>query len=715
MFESFELLAAKVSNIAIIRAIRRGLLYLLPLVLISSFTLLLLNLPVAAFQNMMLSVFGEHWKAIPLQIHKGSFQIMAVTALLSISYVYAEEFPVVKSGEVNGVFVLLTSLASFIAFTKETDTVISFQNSSSTGLFLAVLVALASTRLFLFFYKHRPFRLTVFAYDSDVMLMAALRNFLPSLFTVTVFASLRAALTLSGASALLERLSAGLTQTLTQGGTGLLTALGYIVFTHLLWFVGLHGTNILDGVVRSLFLSASEVNIALAAAGQAPTQILTKEFFDVFVYLGGCGATLGLLIALTLSGKKSNVYKIASYSFPPGLFNINDTVVYGLPIIFNPFYFIPFLLTPIALSAVSYAAMALGLVPLTIHRVEWTTPIFISGYASTGSVAGIVLQAVNLVVAILIYLPFVRLFEKNFERRHADVFKVLVAEMQQELTVGHRAVLNRNDEVGTLARTLATELEATFRGEDKTLHLEYQPQVTGEGRVTGAEALLRWEHPIYGNISPLVVLSLCDEAKLEPKLGSWVMNQGFGDLRRWHEKGYTGLHLSVNLSPIQLREDANLVHEVKDCIAYAGLDPVYMQLELTEHAAVDQSPSTRHKLEEIRAAGVSLAIDDFGMGNSSLLYLRDFFASIVKIDISLVRLICSDPQSREIVRSILTLCAQLGVKVVAEGVETADQLRILQEMGCECYQGFFFSRSLPFEKFLAFVDEHGMAESRGSQ
>jgi EAL domain-containing protein (putative c-di-GMP-specific phosphodiesterase class I) len=213
-------------------------------------------------------------------------------------------------------------------------------------------------------------------------------------------------------------------------------------------------------------------------------------------------------------------------------------------------------------------------------------------------------------------------------------------------------------------------------------------------------------------VSPLVVLSVCDEAKLTDELGLWIINQAFSDLRRWHDMGFDMLHLSANISPKQLREDDGLIQSIRQCIARTGLNTAYMVLELTEDAAVDQSLSTRQKLEEIKATGISIAIDDFGMGNSSLLYLRDFYANIVKMDISLVRRINTDIHSQEIVRSILKLCDQLKVGVVAEGVETLDQMQTLHEMGCDNFQGFYFSRSLPYEQFLEFVREHGAVEGR---
>ncbi len=180
-------------------------------------------------------------------------------------------------------------------------------------------------------------------------------------------------------------------------------------------------------------------------------------------------------------------------------------------------------------------------------------------------------------------------------------------------------------------------------------------------------------------------------------------------MKRWHEQGFK-VPLSVNLSPRQLKEDGSLVRSVQECINRLGIEPQYMELELTENATIDATDAICNKLGQITAMGLNLSIDDFGMGHSSLLYICDFYANIIKIDASLVGLITRDEQRRHIVKSILSLCGQLNVKAVAEGVETKEQVELLHELGCECYQGFYFSRSLNHDSFMEYVSQHGTAK-----
>lgn len=690
-----------VSNLAnqqIIRALRRGLLYLMPFILMGSVVVALLNFPIPAYQDFLNSVFGDGWQELGHLIHRGTLQIMAITSLITVSYAFAGEKNLVKSGEVNAIVIVITAFSSFIAF-NSSELIISVEEAGSTGMFGAIVISVLSCQLFCFFYKCRE-RIQpsdLINYNGSALTKESFKAFIPALLTIASF---------SGAKMLLDFIGlngAVFFSMITEGwmtGHNYLSALVINLLTHILWFFGIHGGN----VVMDAMSGATPV-----ASSAADVSIFTKEFFDTYVYLGGAGATMGLLIALLLVGKSSSENRVAKVSILPGVFNINEIMIFGLPIIFNPYYFVPFIFSSVVLSFTAWIAVRIGFIPPVTQAVDWTTPVFLSGYLSTGSVAGIIVQAINLALAVLIYIPFVRLQERNHQRVRIATFKNLGREIQYIQTKQTRTVLNQHNDTGALARALVAEIKNGFKNHKPTLHLEYQPKVTREGKVMGAEALLRWNHPIYGYVSPLVILSICDEAGLTNTLGQWVMDQAFSDLEHWHKQGYR-VSLSVNLSPLQLQEDEMLVQNVESCIKRIGVDPKYMELELTENATIDPSDATRNKLEKIKALGMNLSIDDFGMGHSSLLYLCDFYANIVKIDASLVRAIVDDGQRQQIVKGILSLCSQMNVKAVAEGVETIEQVQMLHELGCQYYQGFYFSRSLTNDKFVTFVEQYGIAE-----
>jgi lactose/cellobiose-specific phosphotransferase system IIC component len=699
MIEKLDTWVSKLANQQTIRSLRRGLLYLMPFVLMGSAVLALLNLPIPANQEFTQRIFGEGWRELGLRLHKCTLQIMAITTLITVSYAVSEETSLVKSGEINQIVIVITALSSYIAFNSSLDIVVSASDAGSTSMFKAIVISVLSCRMFCLYYKvcERVRSTDLINYNGSALIRSAFKAFFPALFTMSSFILIK--MLFDSTSVIRSTALLSLTNKWLNGHNYFF-ALAIILITHVSWFFGIHGGN----VIMDAISGATPVVSATAEAS-----ILTKEFFDVYVYLGGAGATMGLLVALLLTGKDSSESRLAKVSVLPCIFNINEIIIFGLPIIFNPYYFIPFILTPILLSFTSWAAILLGFVPPVTQAVIWTTPIFLSGYLSSGSISGIILQAINLAFAVLIYIPFIRLQQRHRQRNKVTVFKNLGNEIQYIQTKEVRIILNRHDEIGALARALVSEIKESFKQQTSTLHLEYQPKVDSRGKIIGAEALLRWTHPVYGYVSPLIILCICDEAGLTNTLGQWVMDQAFSDLKRWHEQGYK-TSVSVNLSPQQLQEDEVLVQNIAACIKKTGVDPKYMEFELTENSAIDLSMSTQSKLKQIRNMGINLSIDDFGMGHSSLLYLCDFYANIVKIDISLIRTIVNDSQRQQIVKGIFALCSQLNVKAVAEGVETIEQIQILQALGCKYYQGFYFSKSLDYYSFISYVNHRGTAE-----
>ncbi|QHQ61521.1 EAL domain-containing protein [Anaerocolumna sedimenticola] len=704
MFEKLDILASKLANQQTIRALRKGLIYMMPLILIGSIILALINLPIPAYQEFLIRLFGEGWKEIGLSIHKSTLKIMAILTLITVSYAIAREKKLVKSGEVNSIIIVITAFSSFFAFKDNTELILSEKAAGSGGMFEAIIISILACKLFCFLYQccDRVLPSNLMDYNGSAQIRASFRAIIPGMFTILFFCVARELFELIG----LNAIKAMLLQDLYKNwltGHNYSSSVIILLLTHILWFFGIHGGNV---VIDALSEATPVVN-----SGAAIT-ILTKEFFDTYVYLGGAGATLGLLVALLLCGIKSGGNKWLKASLFPTIFNINEFMIYGLPIIFNPYYLIPFLLSPIVLSLTAWVSVRMEWVPPITQEVAWTTPIFLSGYLSTGSVAGIVLQAVNLVLAVLIYIPFVRLQKGSHQQTCFTVFANLVNEINYIQERQQNTILNRHDETGVLARELMNEMKHGLMNDCVPMHLEYQPKVNYKGEVMGAEALLRWNHPIYGNVSPLIILRICDEANLTNELGRWVMKQAFRDFEHWSQQKCDKICLSVNLSPRQLQEDATLVQYIKSCIELFHIDPGFMELELTENATIDLSASTQNKLKQIREFGMNLSIDDFGMGHSSLLYLCNLYTNVVKIDASLIHNVSKDGYYGLIIKSILSLCDQLNVKVIAEGVETKEQVEILHELGCRYFQGFYFSKSLTSDKFLEYVMENGCIQKQ---
>ncbi|OES46320.1 bifunctional diguanylate cyclase/phosphodiesterase [Domibacillus iocasae] len=229
--------------------------------------------------------------------------------------------------------------------------------------------------------------------------------------------------------------------------------------------------------------------------------------------------------------------------------------------------------------------------------------------------------------------------------------------------------------------------------------LFYQPKVnTDTGAITGNEALIRWNHPSLGMISPAEFIPLAEETGLIVSIGEWVLRTACKQTREWQKAGFSEIGISVNLSPRQFQQ-ANLIETVSEVLKETGLEPQYVELEITESIAMFNEEYVIAKLNEVKALGVKVAIDDFGTGYSSLSYLKNFPFNTLKIDKSFVQDIEVKSGDIKIINTIIAMAHNLKVNVIAEGVETEEQLQFLKRQKCNEIQGYLFSKPLSVEQF----------------
>ena len=233
--------------------------------------------------------------------------------------------------------------------------------------------------------------------------------------------------------------------------------------------------------------------------------------------------------------------------------------------------------------------------------------------------------------------------------------------------------------------------------------LHYQPVVSPRGQILGVEALIRWQHPQLGQISPAQFIPLAEETGRIEQIGEWVLRTACEQMREWDAAGFEGLGLAVNLSTRQLRQKA-VARTIRRIVEAAGLDPARLELEITESILVDDDSSAA-ALREINAVGVRLSIDDFGTGYSSLAYLKRFPIHTLKIDQSFVKGIPGDAGDAAVVVAIIAMARSLGLRLVAEGVETAEQLAFLRAHSCDTIQGYYFSRPVPAQTMTQLLQE----------
>ena len=283
-----------------------------------------------------------------------------------------------------------------------------------------------------------------------------------------------------------------------------------------------------------------------------------------------------------------------------------------------------------------------------------------------------------------------------------DVLKNAYVALRRAKALGIGQSLTFSPDIGQAARertTLLRDLRQAF--ERRELSIVYQPQIDlSTGKIIGAEALLRWKHPSGEFIPPDRFIPIAEQSGLIVAMGRWLLPEALRTLKRFQQAGFEHLRMAVNVSSIQLRQPSFLDF-VNETLAETGTSPNFLELEITESAAILGAGLVEQYLHELKKRGVGIAIDDFGTGFSSLSYLDRLPADRIKIDRAFVNALDNgDPGARgaRIAEMVVPLGRKLGMKVLAEGIETEAQARRLGELGCDDGQGFLYARPMPIEE-----------------
>ena len=705
-FSKFTQWLDDMANLSVIKAIRDSLALMIPVIMVGSFAVMINNLPIDIFQNTMHLAFGDNWKNIGAFLARGTYNIISFCVLLSVSYYITIESSALKQDRVHTLTACVVSLCALIILTEPIIGVkggegIPYFWTSATGLFVAMLTAITATTLFIKLSDIDILRIDSFNYELDSSLNSAIKALVPAFLTLLFFALVKMFFVNIGHADIHYIVYDLVKDAFKHLENTLPTAMVFNFFMHLFWFFGVHGSNLLEPVALELYQNALLQNADAVSNGLPPTIIITKTFFDVFVYLGGCGSTLCLVFAILFAAPKSNLSKIAKISILPAIFNINEVLLFGLPIVFNPYYVVPFFIVPCVLTLTTYIAFSLEWVPLTYYKTLWTTPIIIGGYMTVGSYSGVVLQLFNLALGTAIYYPFVRLSEQKRMERDQILLKDFYTEIFELEDKKVPVLLTRRDKSGSIARSIALDIKRDL--EDDIFVMHYQPQVDNNGRVCGAEALLRWPHREYGMVPPPVVVAVAEEAGYMKEIGDMIIKNVIKQVGEWQkDESLKDLIISFNVSASQMNTE-EIMAMLKNTLEENNADPRFIEIELTEGRLLSNSVQNWHMLEQFREIGFRFAIDDFGMGNNSMRYLREFTVDTVKLDGSLTMEVLTDKNSRDIVSSIVQLARNLNLNIIAEFVETKEQQLVLQELGCDVYQGYLYSPAIPAERFAEYV------------
>ncbi|NCG68732.1 PTS cellobiose transporter subunit IIC [Bacillus coagulans] len=415
MLEKIEAIAGAIGSQRHLRALRDGILLSMPLIIIGSFFLILGNLPINGYTDWLAKI-----ELAPVfnKIVNGSFGLMAIIAVFGIARSLADYY------EVDGVSAGVVALASFVIVTPDveakTGSGIPYAFVGSGGLFVAILIGLISAEIFRFFVQ-KNFTIKM-PEGVPVAVEKSFAALIPGFMVILVWSLVYLLLGLAGVDNIHTLLTGILGKPLGALGSSLWGTLIIIALNSLFWFVGIHGANTINPVIQPIWLQNTDANRIAFQTGHALPHIVTNEFMMNFVWMGGGGTTIGLVICLWLFARSKNNKAIGSLSVAPGVFNINEPVLFGLPVVLNFKLLIPFVLTPMITAVITYFSMATGLVakPAGIV-VPWTMPPVISGYLATGGkISGAVIQLITLALSVGIYYPFVRSMDKAELRNEGD-------------------------------------------------------------------------------------------------------------------------------------------------------------------------------------------------------------------------------------------------------------------------------------------------------
>lgn len=415
MEEKFVPIAAKIGAQRHLVAIRDSFVAIMALLIAGSMGVLINNMQFTKgeqaadfYQKFMNNLFGgAGWKDFGGNLWVASF------AIISIFIAFLVAYNVAKSYDGNAIGAGVLSLAMFFMFMPNAHGGL-WDYSASKGLFVAIFVGIISAELFVRLSRSKALVIKM-PEGVPPSVGRAFAALLPTLIVLSGAALFQIFMMKVVEMDVFTIIVNIIQKPISEAGNTFFVALLLPVIQQFFWFFGLHGSNLIDPVMQTVYVPAVLDNAAAVLKGEPAPWIVTKSFYDAFVNMGGSGTTIALIAAIFVGSKRKDYRLVAGMSTAPGLFNINESILFGLPMVLNPIMFIPFLLVPIVLTTVSYFATLLHIVPATIVAIPWVTPPVLGGFFATGSIMGALLSLVNLVIAFFIYYVFVKIANRAAE------------------------------------------------------------------------------------------------------------------------------------------------------------------------------------------------------------------------------------------------------------------------------------------------------------
>ncbi len=670
--------------------LKRGFILLMPILLIGSIALVILNIPIPAFHTWLINE-AFLFRTILFYIHSGTIGLISLYLIISVSYSYIS----IKY-TANSPYLLLSMITALLCFTASFGGVgeLTFSDFGPQGMFSALICTFFGIKIFThtsyLLYRSIDFNLL----SADIDFRDSLLALLPMLLTFLFFTFLNSFIfDTFGFHNFNDIISTALIYLFASIESDFLRPMIFNLMLSIFWFFGVHGGNALDHVQKSIFPINAEDGV-------------TKTLLDSFTAMGGAGVSLCLVFALFIAARTRESRNIAFMALPFVIFNINEIVLFALPVVLNPVLFIPFAMMPVLSALLLEIALMFGMDIIPGVNPAWTMPPLLSGYMLTGSYSGPLLQAIILIAGTLFYIPFIKISEKLQSARESDTIKSMVALYNDAATKGTVPLFLQKPETILVAKNIINTLYSDI--ENKNIPVWYQAQVDRNDKVIGAEALLRWRYKNVALFPPLLITLTRETSTLFTKLTMEIVRSVCHDVVEMKRKAQDDIKISINISSSHLA-DTKFINYVIEMVRRLGLVG-NICLEVTEETALIYDDSVERNLRALKKAGIFLAVDDFSMGQTSLKYLQDSTFDFVKLDGKLVQVVEKNINTQAIITSITELGHKLKFAVIAEYVEGVHMRDILLTEGCSYFQGYLYSPALPKDEFLEFYDKHNNKE-----
>jgi len=425
-------LAEKIGKNKYLIAVRDGFLLSMPLLIVGSFFLLIANFPIPGWSDFWARFFGEDWVSYFAKPTDATFSIMAILAVVGIGYSFAEQMNVDKLFGAASAMVSWFLIMPYEVLLEGGGSVkgIPLDWVGSKGIFVGIICAFLSIHIYAWVNKKGwVIKMPEGVPPTVVKSFAAL---IPAGVSMLVFFVINIIFAMTPFHSAFDFIFTILQVPLLKLGNTLPAMVIAYIFLHLFWFFGVNGGSVVAAVFNPILQTLSAENLAAYQAGAPIPNIICQQFQDLFATFGGCGSALSLMIAMLLFCRSKRIRELGKLSLVPGLFGINEPIVFGLPIVLNPMILIPFMLVPTINIVISYICMSIGLVPLCSGvAIPWTMPVVLSGFLSTGW-QGAVLQLVLLVLGIFVYMPFIKMMDKQYL---ADEAKATAAQDDDDISL----------------------------------------------------------------------------------------------------------------------------------------------------------------------------------------------------------------------------------------------------------------------------------------